>query len=649
MALVFISYARSTEAQAERLERGLIAAGHQVWRDNALAVHRSYADEIAEQIAAAAAVIVLWSADAARSEWVRSEANRARELGKLVQVSLDRTHPPMPFDQMHCGDLSGWDGGEAPGWRKVLQSIASLAGATDPRPALLASNHSLPAPRASGDVLLAVMAFENLSGDADFLYFSDGISDEILDTVARTTDLKVIARSSSFQLRGPEKTPANAAARLNATHILDGAVRRSGERVRITAQLVDCATQTPIWSDRFDRDLSDIFALQDEIAGAIAEALKAAFAPRGGETVDPAAYDLYLRARVLDSSRISYDIQLLEEAVARAPTFAKAWESLTIAYGARARFDAEASLFEERRTKMEAAAARVRKLDPTSAAPDLGAALVLPICGAFLEMEQLIAQALAASPTDPAVLTQASHVAGEVGRCRVALAYITQAYEMDPLHPLTAAWYAAQLATNYKRAESMALFDQFVPRWPDDGFIRMSAIGRAGEMGDWERVERYAAEPGNLGMYADGIGVIVQAIRDIRDWTPEKAVEVIAQLKAIIAVTGTVLVNWLGPLCELGLSEEVYELIDQASFAEALRPGGRMLAGEVSIAVLFYPSAEVMRRDPRFVRLCARLGLCDYWIATNRWPDCADALASYYDFRAAARRENARMGETQPA
>jgi TolB-like protein len=117
---------------------------------------------------------------------------------------------------------------------------------------------------------LAVLAFDNLSGDPGMAYFSDGVSEEIQQTFARGADLKVIGRTSSFQLRGADKTVRKAAAELKATHVLDGSVRRRGERVRISAQLIDCASETALWSNRFDRDLTDIFALQDEIAAEVA-------------------------------------------------------------------------------------------------------------------------------------------------------------------------------------------------------------------------------------------------------------------------------------------------------------------------------------------------------------------------------------------
>ncbi|HEY1414511.1 MAG TPA: AAA family ATPase [Caulobacteraceae bacterium] len=127
MADVFISYARSTASQANSVARALEGLGYAVWMDAALPTHRAYSDVIEEQLHAAAAVVVIWSPDAAKSEWVRSEANRGRNEQKLVQVAVEPTRLPMPFDQIHCADLSHWAGDpDHFGWKAVTASIAVL-------------------------------------------------------------------------------------------------------------------------------------------------------------------------------------------------------------------------------------------------------------------------------------------------------------------------------------------------------------------------------------------------------------------------------------------------------------------------------------------------------------------------------------------
>ena len=127
MADVFISYARSSAADAKRMSDLLEGQGYSVWFDEDLPAHRPYADVIASELDAASAVIVLWSDEAVRSHWVRSEGNRARESGRLVQARLDESQLPMPFDQIQCADLRKWSGGQTTGWQSIVSAVAALA------------------------------------------------------------------------------------------------------------------------------------------------------------------------------------------------------------------------------------------------------------------------------------------------------------------------------------------------------------------------------------------------------------------------------------------------------------------------------------------------------------------------------------------
>src|SRR5829696_1730333 len=132
MAEIFVSYARSSERQAQQIAEALRAAGYSVWRDDELPAHLAYSEVIEERLRSAKAVVVVWSADAARSQWVRAEADAARGAGTLVQVSVDGTIPPMPFNQIQCADLNAWSGDrDAAGWVKVMGSVAALAGTSE--------------------------------------------------------------------------------------------------------------------------------------------------------------------------------------------------------------------------------------------------------------------------------------------------------------------------------------------------------------------------------------------------------------------------------------------------------------------------------------------------------------------------------------
>ena len=333
MADIFISYARSTAAEAQQVADALRAAGYAVWRDDELPAHRSYAEVIEERLRAAKAVVVIWSAQAAKSQWVRAEANVARAASTLVQLRLDRTVLPLPFDEIQCADLAGWSGElEAPGWKKVLASIAELIGETAAPPAA-------PSP-AVRKLSICVLPFANMSDDPQQEYFSDGISEDIITDLSKVSALSVVARNTAFTFKGQSVRVPDIARELGVGHVLEGSVRKAGGRVRITAQLIDGATGNHVWAERYDRDLTDIFAMQDEISEAIVRALKLKLLPqekqaierRGTDNVD--AYNLYLMARQYRASG-NTDART-QESVARLctrateidPQYAAAWALL---------------------------------------------------------------------------------------------------------------------------------------------------------------------------------------------------------------------------------------------------------------------------------------------------------------------------------
>src|SRR5471030_344616 len=129
MADIFISYARSTAHQAHAVAEALRALGYDVWRDDELPAHRAYVEVIEERLQAAKAVVVIWSAEAVKSDWVQSEADTARTDHKLVQLTIDGSRLPRPFDRIQCADLAGWAGDlDSPGWRKVVASVGDLVG-----------------------------------------------------------------------------------------------------------------------------------------------------------------------------------------------------------------------------------------------------------------------------------------------------------------------------------------------------------------------------------------------------------------------------------------------------------------------------------------------------------------------------------------
>src|ERR1019366_5683499 len=270
MSEIFISYARSTAVQAQQVADALRGLGYGVWRDDELPAHRSYTEVIEERLRSAKAVVVVWSSEAVKSEWVQSEADQARAEHKLVQLTIDGAKLPMPFGRIQCADLSGWTGAtEAPGWRTVASSVAELTGGPG-----LVPNQGAHTPAATREHSVCVLPFANVSGDAEQEYFSDGITEDIITDLSKVSALSVVARNTAFTFKGKAVDVPQVARQLNVSYILEGSVRKAGGRVRISAQLIDGASGDHMWAERYDRDLTDIFALQDEISQAIVAALK---------------------------------------------------------------------------------------------------------------------------------------------------------------------------------------------------------------------------------------------------------------------------------------------------------------------------------------------------------------------------------------
>ena len=327
MAQIVISYARSTEPKAQLIAESLRALGYSVWRDDDLTPGRTYAQEIEERVRVAQAVVVAWSTDALRSEWVRAEADLARQQGMLVQVSLDGVLPPLPFNQIHCVDLSGWGGNPtAPGWQKLTATIAGLLNQAPMDVDVMPSLPDKPS--------VAALPFANHCSDQGQDYFVEGMLEEIITALTRIRSLFVIASSATMSLKDSALDPQRAARRLGVQYILEGSVRRAGSKVRIAVKLTDTSSGAQIWADRFEDTLEDVFALQDRVAlsvaGAIEPSIRAAELRRVARSPveNLGCYDLYLRAShlraALRKQEVMQALELLKRALALQPDFAPA-------------------------------------------------------------------------------------------------------------------------------------------------------------------------------------------------------------------------------------------------------------------------------------------------------------------------------------
>src|SRR5438552_2814286 len=185
---------------------------------------------------------------------------------------------------------------------------------------------------------IAVLPFENLSDDKEHMFFADGVQDDILTKLAKVADLKVISRTSVMQYRG-KRNMREIGDALNVSHILEGSVRRSGGRIRVNAQLIDTRTDTHVWAEEYDRDLSDLFAIQTEIAERIAEQLQAKISPNEKAAIqqrptnDLVAYDLYVQGLYFSNKASEEDLRralsFFQRAVEKDPTFGRAWTGIS--------------------------------------------------------------------------------------------------------------------------------------------------------------------------------------------------------------------------------------------------------------------------------------------------------------------------------
>jgi adenylate cyclase len=507
---------------------------------------------------------------------------------------------------------------------------------------LISASPTTEVPTEPIEPVLAVLAFDNLSGDPDIAYFSDGVSEEILQTVARGAELKVIGRGSSFQFRGADKAAAHVAATLKATHVLDGSVRRSGTMVRIAAHLIECAGETTLWSDRFDRDLSDIFFVQDEIAAAVAAALKIAFTP-GAKVgaINPVAYELYLKARETSDTVIAPETRvaitrLLEQAVALAPRFAGAWARLASVRVAALRYDEQGLPYAVMRDRVVEAAQTALEIDPTLG--DIYQTLAeLEPFGGYRKIQEYHNRAISVAPNDPRVLYRTGLFVSNVGRIGEASAYFKKAHALDPAHIRSACLYACMLDAQGHYAESRALWVRFCAQWPNAEFILSNAINAAALNADWDRFDELVEVAREGDVYTERMRQQIWFGSNLRAPDPASINAVVSQAREEFTRRGVVPTEWLTSLYRLGQIEPVFDLIERASFAFMFDPEQRW-PSESANSTIFLITQNGMMNDPRFPRLCSKLGLCDYWLQTDRWPDCADDGVLPYDFKSECRR-----------
>ena len=289
------------------------------------------------------------------------------------------------------------------------------------------------------DKSIAVLPFENMSDDADLEYFCDGMTEELLNALVRVPEVRVAARTSSFSYKGKHEDVRKIANELGVATVLEGSVRRSGSRIRITAQLINAEDGYHLWSDRYDREMSDVFAIQDEIADAIVRTLELklaadALVKRG--TVDQDAYHAYLRGRHFWNQRaLPKAISQFEQAIAIDPDYALAYAGLADAYAFLGFYGYLPSQHAFERGK--AAAARAIQSDPSLPEAYYSSGLIeFMFAWNFRNAEAAFLNALALSPRMANAHAQLVQVYGATGRAREAVAAAQEGIALEPLSTL---------------------------------------------------------------------------------------------------------------------------------------------------------------------------------------------------------------------
>lgn len=450
---------------------------------------------------------------------------------------------------------------------------------------------------------IAVLPFVNMSSDPEQEYFSDGITEEILNVLSRIPNLKVAARTSSFQFKGKTLGIAKIAELLKVNHVLEGSVRKSDDTLRITVQLIETKTGFHLWSETYDRKLDDIFAVQDEISGEVVKALKIQLLGKAPSVVltDTTAYTTYLKGRYygrFDTPELlRASAEALQEATAIAPEYAPAWAALsnTLLNQANLGFVATDTGMEAARQAVLHALELDRSLaDAWSALADLQFVYDWD----WDKARRSIQTGLEHDPNNSSVLLTAATISRNLGEFDQAIAYAQKAVELDPLNPLSLrklgiAYWAADDYT-----KSTSIYQRILELYPQQLSIRafvaanLFGIGKHGEA-----VQYLDIESDNIWqqfistMVLDKLGRKTEAER---------------QLQRLISVSGEIFAYQIAAIyAQRGDLDLAFDWLERAY---KQKDGGLTQLLSDSFLVPLY-------QDSRWEKILGKMQLLEFWVA----------------------------------
>jgi adenylate cyclase len=467
---------------------------------------------------------------------------------------------------------------------------------------------------------IAVLPFVNMSGDPSNEYFSDGISEEILNVLARTPELSVAARTSSFAFKGKTQDIPGIARELKVRMVLEGSVRKQGERVRITAQLIDAETGFHAWSQTYDRDLKDIFAIQDEIAKAIGNELKVRIGGAGGSnasvsgTTDVAAHDLYLRGLALwqqrtDASLLA-SIDAFRKALEADPGFAQAWGALSMAYAVIPAYSNRLSNAEAELQSIDAAQ-RALALDPTLAEAYMAMGNIAGT-GVWSGRRRatgvaLLQRAIELRPSSATAYQWMGTMQMEMGDPAQGLAALQRAAELDPRSLIVASNLASLFSMLGRDEEAIATCLPTLEYAPDS-ILCVSVMGMSALMlGDRARARPYYDRwARNVGGGTDR--QVAEFFAALEGKADRKAF--VRKLRAFPerswrdANSGNLFGDFDQPLMLMMLGEPglALDLVERSSKGNFI---------DITWALMM-PTLDPIRCDPRFAAAVDRTGMADH-------------------------------------
>jgi len=512
MARVFLSYAREDVETARKLAGVLTDAGQAVWWDRHVHGGANFSNEIDRELKNAQIVMVLWSRASIASAWVHDEAAEGRDSGRLVPAVVDSVKPPLGFRQLQCIDLSPWTtDGTAQPIDDVLAAIEKVAGEdTHSAPPAIAA---APAP-----ISICVLPFLNLSDDSEQEYFSDGITEDIITDLSKVSALSVVARNTAFAFKGKAFDVKEVARTTDVSHVLEGSVRKAGSRLRISAQLVAGDTGRHLWAERYDRDLTDIFVIQDEISHAIVEALQLKLLPEEKKAIEDRgtsnaeAYRIYLMARQQwvggtfgDLKRDEAIARICQQAVQLDPDYVEAWALMAIA-------QAELRFWHGKDANALPAAERALSIKPDVPEALCVKARYLEEDGQQAEANALIEDALRGDPESWEVNREAARMLFRQGRVEESIPYFEKAASLvssDYYNPamLMTCYMAMGDKEATKRAAKLAFerSERALTHDPTNGSAIANGAFALALMGEEERAREWIErglllDPDNLAM-----------------------------------------------------------------------------------------------------------------------------------------------------